>query len=361
MTLPVSTLIRAVGLAAQADPPDVGILDWIPATLALVGVIVVLLVARHLLEKRRWFRLPTTGIQLVLLFLTVAGLIVVVMALPGRRAEILQVLGIGLGAAIAFASTTFIGNGLAGLMLRVMRPFAIGDWLEAGQHFGGVLESGLFHVKIQTVDLDLTTLPNLYLASHPFTVIPARESRGPNGKARKPGTRVSAEVSLGYDIEHTRVDQLLSQAAQNAGLQDPRVHVLELGDFSVTYRVQGATEAIDALISVRSSLREHMLDTLHAADIEIASPTLMTTRAFGKEQRFIARPTAPSRPSAPEEEGPDLPDAVEARNLDTRREELEKEIDDLAERIKDAEGEQKKRLEAALKHTEEALEDLLEP
>jgi hypothetical protein len=83
----------------------------------------------------------------------------------------------------------------------------------------------------------------------------------------------------------------LKAAAEAAGLKDPFVHVRELGDFSVTYRVAGLLEDVQSLISARSELRRCMLDALHAADIEIVSPGFMNTRAVDADQRFIAKPT----------------------------------------------------------------------
>ena len=94
---------------------------------------------------------------------------------------------------------------------------------------------------------------------------------------RASGTIVSAEVSLGYDLARARVSDVMLQAALDAGLTDAFVHVRALGDFSVTYRVAGLLADVGSLISARSHPREHMLDALHGAGIEIVSPTFMNT------------------------------------------------------------------------------------
>ena len=44
------------------------------------------------------------------------------------------------------SSTTFIGNIMAGLMLRVVRSFRPGDFVHVGDYFGRVSEQSLFHV-----------------------------------------------------------------------------------------------------------------------------------------------------------------------------------------------------------------------
>ena len=48
-----------------------------------------------------------------------------------------------------------------------------------------------------------------------------------------------------------------------AELKDPFVQVLDLGDFSVTYRVAGLLEDTKRLLTFRSRLRVAMLDCLH--------------------------------------------------------------------------------------------------
>ena len=86
---------------------------------------------------------------------------------------------------------------------------------------------GLIHVEIQTEDSDLTTMPNLYVVTNPVKVI------------RKAGTLVTAEVSLGYDVDHNRIEKALAEAAEVTNLTEAFVHVISLGDFSVIYRVAG--------------------------------------------------------------------------------------------------------------------------
>jgi small-conductance mechanosensitive channel len=193
-----------------------------------------------------------------------------------------QVIGLGGVLIVALASTTLLGNAIAGVLLRIVGNFQVGDWVRVEGQFGRVTERGLFHTEIATEDRDLTTLPNLYLATKPVTVV------------RASGTFVTADVSLGYDIGHQRVKEILLRAAQNVaigdppeGLKDAFVHVRELGDFSVTYRVGGLLKSVKLLLSARSRLRAAMLTALHEADVEIVSPTFMNTRALSSDRRIL--------------------------------------------------------------------------
>ena len=114
---------------------------------------------------------------------------------------------------------------------------------------------------IQNEFRDLVTIPNLYLTTHPVTT------------TRSSGTIVSATVSLGYDVSRTKIEELLLVAAGNTGLQDPFVQILDLGDFSVTYRISGLLTNVKRLLSARTRLRAAMLTALHEAGVEIVSPT----------------------------------------------------------------------------------------
>jgi small-conductance mechanosensitive channel len=113
---------------------------------------------------------------------------------------------------------------------------------------------------------------------------------------RASGTIIHAELSLGYDVHHERVTDVLLAAAARVGLKDAFVQVRKLGDFAIGYRIAGLLEDVQSLISARSDLRKAVLDALHAADIEIVSPNFMNTRTLAEGQRFTPEPTRRSRP-----------------------------------------------------------------
>jgi small conductance mechanosensitive channel len=229
--------------------------------------------------------------ELTMLVLSSIGLLLVVLVLPvsdGTRSQLLNLAGIVLSAGIALASTTFIGNAMAALMLRAVRNFRTGDFIRVGDHFGRVTERGLFHTEIQTEDRDLTTLPNLFLVTNPVKVV------------RASGTIVSAEISLGYDVDHPRVEKLLLAATEAAGLQDGFVHVVNLGDFSISYRFAGFLADVRQILSTRSRLRTCAIDALHGDGVEIVSPTFMNTRAFATDTQFLTQGTGRLAPSPSE-------------------------------------------------------------
>jgi len=233
--------------------------------------------------RRRWRDSPDAQFrfQLIMLSLTLAAVLAVILALPiddALRGQLLSLIGILLTAAIALSSTTFIGNIMAGIMLKAVDTVRPGDFVTIGDLTGRVTEMDLLHTQVQTEFRDLVTVPNLYIATQPLQVV------------RASGTIITAEVSLGYDIHHKQVSEVLLVATEATGLEDGFVHVRELGDFAVTYRVGGLLKDVQSLISARAQLRKAILDNLHAADIEIVSPNFMNTRSIADRQRFIPSP-----------------------------------------------------------------------
>jgi len=209
--------------------------------------------------------------QLIKLLVFVITVIIIILILPiseSSQNQLLTLIGIILSAIIALSSTTFVGNAMAGLMHRSIRNFRSGDFIEAGDHFGRVSDRGLFHIEVQTIDSDLITIPNMYLVTNPVKV------------TRSDGTIVSADVSLGYDVQRSVIEKNLIAAAEAADLSEPFVHVIELGNFAVTYRISGLLTDVKHLISARSNLHKKMLDMLQNNGIEIVSPTFMNTRAL---------------------------------------------------------------------------------
>lgn len=254
--------------------------NWLPSLVTLFGSIFMLSVANYFLISRSNLlasgRLVTR--QVIMMALTLTCLIAFIVSLPVEaelRNQILGLIGILISGLIAFSSTNIIANLMAGLLLRITKPFRIGDFVQVGDFFGRVSERGLFDTEIQSENRELISLPNSFIANNPVV------------KTRHNGAIVSATLSLGYDVHNKKVEPLLIQAAEKSGLSDAFVHVSELNDFSVTYRVSGFLTEVKGLISARSNLRRAVLDTLHENGVEIMSPSFMNQRPMPADTKII--------------------------------------------------------------------------
>ena len=304
----------------------------LPSWAAVIGVIIGLFLIRYFIQ-RYYSKVPGLKFrsQIISLILVVLGTVIVILLLPIKdtsKGQLLSLLGILLSAIIALSSTTFIGNAMAGLMLRAIKNFRPGDFISAGEYFGRVSDRGLFHTEIQTIDSNLTTMPNMYLVTNPLKVV------------RSACTIISADESLGYDVSRTKVEDLLLKAAEQTELEEPFMHVIDLGDFSVTYRISGLLKDVKHLISARSRLRKMMLDVLQKNGVEIVSPTFMNTRAIPEGVKVMPESTpsdgAAASEAMPEPEKLVFEKADEAESVEKLHETYEKlgnEMEKLKENI----------------------------
>jgi len=258
--------------------------NWISFIVTAIIFILLYMGVKFLLARQAAGKTNSSVIRSIILFtIALIGIIAVILAIPmdqGIKGQITSLIGIVISAVFALSSATFIGNGLAGIMMRAINNFKPGDFIAVGDHFGRISERGLFHTEIQTEDRDLTTLPNLFLANNPVKV------------TRESGTFISGEVSLGYDVSRVKVEQLLIEAAKEAGLTDPFVYVTSLGDFSVVYKVHGMLRDVKTILTGRSKLNAMILDMLHNAGIEIMSPTFVGQRQVNDIQFIPKKPKA---------------------------------------------------------------------
>ena len=333
--------------------PDLITLFW-PLLVSLVLVTFFLSLLNWLLLKRHTHlngeqKLPR---QLTMLVANIVGVIAIVLTLPVSEAiqnQILALIGILLSGMVAFSSTSIMTNVMAGLVLRFNKPFRIGDFVGVNGFSGRVAEMGLLDTEIQTETRELISFANSVLVNSPLTVV------------RSSGAIISVELSLGYEIHHTRVEKHLLSAAAECGLEDSFVQVIALGDYSVSYRIAGLLTDVKSMLSARSKLHKAVLDSLHQAGIEIVSPAFTNTRP--QEPGSVMIPSAPRKAKVASEQD-NRPEAVifdkaeEAEAVQQDRVALEAQLATLQAALKDANSEEKNLLKEQLDFTKTKLDEL---
>jgi small conductance mechanosensitive channel len=288
--------------------------------------------------------------QLIMMGLTIAGVVALALALPvneSSRNQIIALIGLVISAVFAFSSGSIFANLMAGILLRVTGPFRIGDFIYVRDHFGRVTERGLFDTEIQSENRELIAIPNSYLISNPVT------------RVRKSGAIVTASLSLGYDVHHSRIEPLLIEAAANSGLEEPFVHILELGNFSITYRVSGVLAEVKGLITARSNLQRAVLDMLHGHSIEIVSPTFMNQRPMAEDRKTIPPPAIDQPSEKPPAAEKIVFDKAElAEQIDEEKSILTGNIQELEKALKEAPEEDKNRIKETIEVSRERLKTL---
>ena len=304
--------------------------------LAVIGLVV----ARRIIRKRA---ATTSGLkireQLVTVIISLLTLLLIVLVLPisdSLRGQLLNLFGLALTAVVALSSTTVVANAMSGLMLRFSKTVRVGDLIQVGEHIGRVTSFGLFSMEIQTNQRTFVSLPNLHLINNPVESV------------HSSGTLMTATVTLGYDVHHDRVEELLVEAATATELEKPAVQIVALHDHAVEYKVLGFTADTSHLYTLKTQLHENVLDTLHEGGVEIVSPTFMNQRPQSDGRQSIP---APKRGKAKDQaarvnlEDIAFDKAAEAEKLETMAGELgaiDEEIKEWKDRLSAAQTDEEK-------------------
>lgn len=337
-----------------------GMIEAITPFLPLAASVIIVGV---FLRGAHWFliaRHPEFGIerlfprQLAMLGLTLAGVIAIALTLPvseGSRNQIIGLIGLIISGIFAFSSSTIFANLMAGIMLRVTNPFRTGDFINIkSEYFGRVVERGLLDTEIQTENRELVALPNTYMIGNPISVI------------RTSGAIVSITISLGYDVYHAKVEPLLIDAARECGLEEPFVHILELGNYAITYKVSGMLTDIKSLLTARSNLCRCVLHVLHKQGIEIMSPSFMSQRPVPGDVKIIPAMADPvPLVEVPVAENVVFDKAEEAEQTAQEKEQLMAGIEELTNQLVGATGEEKGWIEEKRKEIQGQLAAIERP
>ena len=150
--------------------------------------------------------------------------------------SLVTVLGV-IGVALSLSLQGSLSNLAGGIMVMVSRPFAVGDYVEAGSVSGTVIEIGLVYTKLKTIDNKIIFIPNGEISGERIINYNKQEQR-----------RVDLTFTVSYDADPERVKEIMRQVigAHPKALftPEPFVRTTSLGESSVGYtlRVWCATE-----------------------------------------------------------------------------------------------------------------------
>ena len=195
--------------------------------------------------------------------------------LPSSDSEVFQGVSVFIGIIVSLGSTSIIGNLMAGLVMTYMRPFHVGDFIRFGEVEGFVLEKTVLVTRIRTRKNEVITIPNSNLMSS--------QTSNFTFAAENYGVIVHTKVTIGYDMQHQIIENLLLDAAKATMLiqkkPQPFVRVTALDDFYVEYEINAYTIHTERLSDVYSHLHQNILDHFHHAGVEIMSPHIFAHRS----------------------------------------------------------------------------------
>ena len=173
--------------------------------------------------------LPPVAGSVIRYALLVVTIVAVLAQFGVNTTSIIAVLGAA-GLAIGLALQGTLSNVAAGVMLLFLRPFKVGNWIEAANVSGTVREIGLFTTTIDTFDNVYISIPNSTIWSS--TII---------NHSRYNTRRMDIDIGVSYDANIDFVlETLLTLADDRRVLKKPSPQglVVSYGDSSIIVRLR---------------------------------------------------------------------------------------------------------------------------
>lgn len=160
-----------------------------------------------------------------------ALLIICVLGYVGFEITGLAALLASAGFALGLALQGSLSNFAGGVIILVMRPFQIGDYIESSSHSGTVEKIELFYTHLITPDNKAIMIPNGALSNSTIVNYSSKDTR-----------RVDLVFGVGYEDDILHVKRVLSNIIDSCDLilknPEPFINICEHGDSSVNIAVR---------------------------------------------------------------------------------------------------------------------------
>lgn len=167
------------------------------------------------------------------------------------------------GVAIGLAVQGSLSNFAGGILILLLKPFAVGDYIIVTQEGieGTVKEIQIFYTKLATVDNQRVVVPNSILTSNSLTNVTARPER-----------QLDLKVGIGYDSDLKKAKKLIEDMLYSdpSVIQDEdiKVFVDSLGDSAVKIGLRAWVKT-EEYWATRWRLTEQIKLTFDVEGIEI--------------------------------------------------------------------------------------------
>lgn len=204
-------------------------------------------------------------VRIVLYFI----LIVTVIGILGIETSSFLALFASAGVAIGMALSGTLQNFAGGVLILLLKPYKIGDYIEAQGYSGTVKEIQIFHTIINTPDNKSIIIPNGGLSTGSV-----------NNYSRESFRRVDWVVGISYgDSVDTAREKILAILASDSRTitdepaREPKVVVNELADSSVNLKVSAWVASADYW-GLYHTINERIYNELPEAGINFPFPQL---------------------------------------------------------------------------------------
>lgn len=186
---------------------------------------------RKIIHKKGYDKtIENFAISLIGVSLKILLVILVITQLGFETTSLVAVIGAA-GLAIGLALQGSLANFAGGVLIIILKPFRVGDWIEAKGVSGSVKETSLFYTKLNTFGNQLAIIPNGQLTNDNIINYTVEGKR-----------RAAITVGISYDSDIKLAKEILLNIVkeQEDILKDPEpvVVVTELADSAVNLSVR---------------------------------------------------------------------------------------------------------------------------
>jgi small conductance mechanosensitive channel len=163
-------------------------------------------------------------------FLVVVVIVAAITQLGVQTTSLIAMIGAGT-LAIGLSLQGSLANLASGVLIVILKPFRIGDVIDAAGAVGSVEDIQLLSTRLKTPDNRVIHIPNGSIMGGPITNITANDTR-----------RVDMVFGIGYDDDVRKTKRILEEIinADDRVLEDPAPVIVlsELADSSVNFNVR---------------------------------------------------------------------------------------------------------------------------
>ncbi len=171
------------------------------------------------------------AILIVMLLISVAGMVGI------ETTSFIAVLG-AMGLAIGLALQGSLSNFAGGVLILILKPFKVGEVIEAQGVIASVSEIQIFHTVLKSFDNKTIILPNGPLYNDKII-----------NYSTEPTRKVEWIFGIGYDDDIDKARQVIKDTMfgdeRILDRDTPYIHVSELGDSSVNFKVRALCNQAD--------------------------------------------------------------------------------------------------------------------
>ena len=198
-------------------------------------------------------------LKVLLIFLTI---MIVAPSLGIETSSLLAVLSIA-GVAVSLSIQGILGNFFSGVTLLMSQPFKVGDFVTIGGMTGTIVETGITHTKLHTVDNQVILVPNSSVTSNVITNVSSEDKR-----------RLDFVFTASYDAATEDVKSALAEAVDIPEVMKEEpvfIALSKYGDHAIEYTVRVWVKNADYW-NANFAILERVRERFAAHNVEMTYP-----------------------------------------------------------------------------------------